>query len=88
VAAGVVVALTLTLAASALADTPTPTAVDTPTPTDSPTLTAYGRSGQKPPQRRRGFPWSDRTVDQVVAPPNRVVLGSSGAAAGTGPEAA
>jgi hypothetical protein len=47
-----------------------------------------GRSGQKPPQRRRDCPWSDSTVDQVVAPPDRAVLGSSGAAAGTGPEAA
>ena len=51
-------------------------------------MAVTGRSGQKPPQRRRDLPWSDRTVDQVVAPPNRVVLGSSGAAAGTGPEAA
>lgn len=40
------------------------------------------RSGQKPPQRRRDLPWSDRTVDQsirtvdqVVVLPNRAVLG-------------
>jgi len=33
------------------------------------------RSGQKPPQRRRESPWSDITVDQVVARPNRAVLG-------------
>ena len=37
------------------------------------------RSRQKPPERRRDLPWSDRTVDQVVALPNRAVLGSSGA---------
>ena len=40
------------------------------------------RSRQKPPQRRRDLPWSDRTVDQVVrirCLPNRAVLGSSGA---------
>jgi hypothetical protein len=44
-------------------------------------MAVTGRSGQKPPQRRRNFPWFDRTVDQVVTPPDRVVRGSSGAAA-------
>src|SRR5439155_13450161 len=47
-------------------------------------MAVTGRSGQKPPQRHRDLPWSDRTVDQVVAPPDRAVPGSSGAAAGTG----
>jgi hypothetical protein len=33
------------------------------------------RSGQKTPPRRRDLPWSNRTVAQVVALPNRAVLG-------------
>ena len=33
------------------------------------------RSGQNPPQRRRNSIWSDRTVEQVVALPNRAVNG-------------
>ena len=33
------------------------------------------RSGLTPPPRRRNLPWSDRTVEQVVALPNWAVLG-------------
>ena len=39
------------------------------------------RSGQTPPQRRRNLPWSDRTVEQVVALPNWAVLGIKAAQA-------
>jgi hypothetical protein len=33
------------------------------------------RSGHEPPQQRRNLPWSDRTAEQVVALPNRAILG-------------
>jgi hypothetical protein len=33
------------------------------------------RTGQKPPLRRRDLPWSNRTVEQVVALSNRALLG-------------
>jgi hypothetical protein len=39
------------------------------------------RSGQTPPQRRSNLPWSDRTVEQVVALPNWAVPGIKAAQA-------
>ena len=43
------------------------------------------RGAQKPPQRHRDLPCSDRTVEQVVALPNRAYLDQVPPLRGTGP---